>query len=77
MTESLGDESFRLGMMTAFSLMDFPKDLQTFLRLNTSLKNCRCASVVHFTVDDGVAFGPSHNAPSFGFISWQLSLFLI
>ena len=60
-------------MMPTLSLMDFPKDFQTFLRLNTALQYSGCTSVLNFAVDDGIAFGSSHDAPSFGFIFWQLS----
>ena len=69
MAKSFGNKGLGRGMMPTLPLVDLPKDLQTFLWLDAALKNCGCASVVHFAVDDGVGFGPPHNAPSFGLVT--------
>ena len=61
-------------MMTALSLVNFSKDLHTFLLLNTALEHSGCTFVVNFSIDDGVDLGSSNDAPSLGFIFWQLSL---
>ena len=68
-TESFGNQGFGRSMMATLALMNFPKDLDPFLRFDAALEHSGCASVVNFTVDDGVSLGSSNDASSFGFVT--------
>src|SRR3954470_16763833 len=74
MTESFTDDCLRRCVMTAFTLMYVPEELNTSVLFYASLEDACCTLAHQLIVDNRVCSGSPTDLPCFSVVSWKDSI---